>query len=60
MKRIFEIEYSENLGTLWMNRDNLLLCLTAYCPNIEFTVRDLTGDNVDPKPATAGPIRKSA
>ena len=57
MKRIFEIEYNDDCGSLWMNRDNLLLCLTAYCTNSRFTVRDLTGDNVDPRPISLGEDR---
>lgn len=53
MKRIFEIEWPGDCGPLWMNRDNLLLCLTAYCRGTEFTVQDVTGDgNCDPTPRT--------
>ena len=53
MKRVFEIEWPDDNGPLWMNRDNLLLCLTSYCRNSEFTVRDVTGDgNCDPTPRT--------
>ena len=43
-KRIFEIEWSDDNGPLWMNTSNLLLCLTEYCRNDVFTVRDVTGD----------------
>jgi hypothetical protein len=51
MKRVFEIEWPDDNGPLWMNRDNLLLCLTANCRGTEFTVRDVTGDgNCDPTP----------
>jgi hypothetical protein len=54
VKRVFEIEYPDDCGPLWMNRDNLLLCLTSYCCNTEFTVRDVTGDGeCDPSPATS-------
>lgn len=56
MKRIFEIEYPDDYGPLWMNTDNLLICLTATCPNTRFTVRDLTGDQCDPSPSSAGPV----
>ena len=42
MKRIFSIEWPDDLGELWMNKDNLLLCLDAYCTNTKFTVEDLT------------------
>ena len=56
MKRTFEIEFSDDLGRLWMNRDNLLLCLTSYCPNTKFTVKDVTGDGqCDPTPHTVEP-----
>lgn len=49
MKRIFEIEYPDDHGPMWMNRDNLLICLTT-----EFTVTDVTGDGaLVPMPATA-------
>ena len=44
MKRVFEIEWPDDNGPLWMNRDNLLLCLTANCRGTEFTVWDVTGD----------------
>jgi hypothetical protein len=54
VKRVFEIEFDEENGPLWMNRDNLLLCLCQYCQNDRFTVRDLSGD-CDPAPASLGP-----
>ena len=41
MKKIFEIEYEDGLGANWMNEDNLLLCLNAYCKNTEFKVKAL-------------------
>ena len=44
MKKSFEIEWPDATGPLWMNRDNVLLCLTAYCRGVEFTVRDIMGD----------------
>jgi len=56
MKRIFEIEWPDDLGLLWMNRDNLLICLTEVCPRTRFTVRDVTDDDVaDPRPNSQGP-----
>lgn len=57
MKRTFEIEFPDDLGPLWMNRDNLLLCLTAYCRNTRFVVRDVTDDGctTDPAIGEAGP-----
>jgi len=42
MKRIFVIEYPDDLGPFWMNKDNLLLCLNAYCPNTKFKISDIT------------------
>jgi len=46
MKRAFEIEWPDEHGELWMNRDNLLICLVKTCHNTLFTVRDVTGDDV--------------
>ncbi len=31
MKRVFEIEFPDELGEMWMNRDNLMICINAYC-----------------------------
>lgn len=42
MKRVFEIKYPDKLGPLWMNEDNLLLCLNAYCKGTKFEICDLT------------------
>lgn len=59
MKRSFEIEWEDDCGPLWMNRDNLLLCLTHYCRNSKFTVRDVTNDGeCDKNPNSSGPIGK--
>ena len=33
MKRVFEIEFPDELGEMWMNQDNLMLCINAYCDN---------------------------
>lgn len=41
-KRIFTIEWPDDLGPLWMNKDNLLLCLNAYCENIPFITEDVS------------------
>lgn len=55
-KRTFEIEWDDDLGPLWMNTDNLLICLTQTCPNTTFTVLDVTpGDLCIRRPSTAGP-----
>jgi hypothetical protein len=57
-KRVFEIEWDDDNGPLWMNTSNLLLCLTHYCKNSKFTVRDVTGDGeANPDPESAGPLR---
>jgi hypothetical protein len=45
MIRTFEIEWPNDCGPLWMNADNLLICLKATCPNTEFTVLDITEPN---------------
>lgn len=59
MKRIFEIEFDDNYGDFWMNKYNLLTCLTNTCINTKFTVRDLTGDGCDESAETLGPINKN-
>lgn len=41
-KRIFEIEFDEDLGLLWMNEDNLLLCIDSYCKPGLCKVKDIT------------------
>ena len=33
MKRVFEIEFPDDYGEMWMNQDNLMLCINAYCKN---------------------------
>ena len=51
MKRTFMIEFPDGLGGLWMNRDNLVACLTTgtHCgSNIRLTVTDITDDEHDP------------
>ena len=40
MKYVCEIEYPDDCGPNWMNKDNLLLCLNAYCKGVEFQVKD--------------------
>lgn len=42
MKRVFEIEWPNDHGEMWMNEDNLLYCLQQTCPNTQFTVKDVT------------------
>jgi hypothetical protein len=44
MKRTFTIEFPEDLGPMWMNKDNLLICLQNTCPNTKFEVEDVTKD----------------
>jgi hypothetical protein len=56
-KRTFEIAWPDDLGPLWMNTSNLLVCLTQACPNTRFTVVDVTGDEAaSAAPETAGPV----
>jgi hypothetical protein len=33
MKRVFEVEWDDELGPFWMNKDSLLVCLNTklYC-----------------------------
>jgi hypothetical protein len=52
--RKFEITWPDEHGKQWMNQDNLLTCLTAYCRGTEFTVLDVTGDQAPcpPTPST--------
>jgi hypothetical protein len=42
MKRTFEIEWNDDLGPMWMNADNLMACLVAYCPNTKLGTTDVT------------------
>jgi hypothetical protein len=47
MKRTFTIEFPDDLGDLWMNKDNLLACLTTetHCgSNVRLVVEDITDD----------------
>ena len=46
-KRIFSIEWDDELGPMWMNRDNLLICLNNYCHDIDFIIEDITIQNAD-------------
>jgi hypothetical protein len=44
MKRVFEIETPDDFGPMWMNKDNLLRCLTStdHCRNYVVKVNDIT------------------
>jgi len=45
MKRVFEIEFKDDLGPMWMNQDNLLTCLltkTNCAVGTILNVRDIT------------------
>ena len=55
MIRTFTIEFPDDHGPLWMNQDNLLICLLNTCRNTEFKVTDITGDGVSRLPTTGGP-----
>ena len=59
-KRVFEVEWDDDNGPLWMNTSNLLLCLTEYCRNSVFTVQDVTGDGqASDEAETSGPRNRS-
>ena len=49
LTRTFEIDYPADCGPMWMNRDNLLLCLRDYCKGVDFEVRDVTDREGAPK-----------
>ena len=45
MQRTFEIQFEDDLGPMWMNVDNLLICLntTTHCgEDAIIRVRDVT------------------
>ena len=42
MKRVFVITYADDLGEMWLNKDNLLSCLQQRCPNTDFRIVDMT------------------
>ena len=46
MKRVFEIEFPDELGEMWMNQDNLMLCINAYCENNDGKIKatDITSE----------------
>ena len=41
MKKIFEIEWADESGSEWMNTDNLLLCINAYCKGNPCKVKEI-------------------
>jgi len=47
--RVFQIEYPDDCGPLWMNKDNLLMCLTTetHTSNVRLKVTDITADKHD-------------
>uniref|UniRef100_A0A6M3LPW1 Uncharacterized protein n=1 Tax=viral metagenome TaxID=1070528 RepID=A0A6M3LPW1_9ZZZZ len=49
MKRVFEIEYPDECGEYWMNQDNLMLCINAYCENRDGRIKavDVTDKVID-------------
>lgn len=38
-RRMFLIEWPDDLGPMWMNEDNLMLCINAYCENKDGHIR---------------------
>lgn len=48
-KRIFELEWDEELGEMWMNEDNLAICLytdTHTSANL-VAIKDVTEEKMD-------------
>lgn len=58
MIKIFSIEFPDELGETWMNKDNLLVCLKKTCPNTEFKVKDLTTKAAKSKINKEGIVKK--
>ncbi len=45
MKRMFEIEYPDDCGPMWMNVDNLMICLRTkefIGSKVKISVKDIT------------------
>ncbi|TET94000.1 MAG: hypothetical protein E3J28_03315 [Desulfobacteraceae bacterium] len=53
MKRIFELEFDDDLGPLWMNKDNLASCLFSetHISNVKIGIRDITNGKQKAKSA---------
>lgn len=51
MLRVFEIEFDDSLGPMWMNEDNLASCLFSetHISNVKVHIRDIT-DRKDETP----------
>lgn len=50
MKRLFVIEWPDDCGPMWMNVDNLILCLKSkehIGESVEISVRDITEGEQD-------------
>lgn len=49
MKRVFEIEFPDELGDSWMNKNSLMLYITTedHCSTITMSIRDVTNDGCD-------------
>jgi len=45
MNRTFKIEYPDDCGEMWMNVDNLMLCINAYCKGVDISAEDVTALN---------------
>jgi len=46
MKKTFEIEWPDDCGPGWMNVDNLMLCINAYCSNEDGRIKAVEVDPV--------------
>lgn len=49
MKRVFELEFDDDLGPMWMNEDNLASCLFSetHISNVKVGIKDITDDELE-------------
>ena len=58
MKATFEIEWPTDLGIAWMNVDNLMLCINAYCSNPDGAINARAVDITDIRREAAEEMRE--
>lgn len=46
-QKTFRIEWPDDYGPEWMNADNLMLCLNAYCKGVDLKVVEEAPDAQD-------------